>query len=148
MKADGMPDKSPNLTEVTEHCWPVTDYGVARLTVRLTDIAAHCDLGVVGWIEDGLGAAIGCGARLASGVVIQLVEFDYEIRYRGQRGPILYADAGDVLRIGIEALLAEALPALGLSRSNMDWQNQPPREEDVVRMRRLIEERRGYNPTV
>ncbi|HLZ64861.1 MAG TPA: hypothetical protein VKQ29_01460 [Aliidongia sp.] len=130
------------VTELLEHRWPTTDWPVARLTVPLEQIAARNGLTVQSWIEDGLGPATGCGGRLTSGVVIQLVELAYLISQGGARGPDLYADASDAHNLGIENLIAEALSALSLSWADVEWRNQAPTAEEIATFKRYVDQRR------
>jgi hypothetical protein len=105
---------------------------VARLTVRLERIAEEKGLALQSWIEDGLGESTGCFLQLSSGVVIHLIERAHTVRYFGQRGPDLYADGKDVHLAGIEPLLSEALSALGLNLTDVEWQNRAPTAADIA----------------
>lgn len=48
------------------------------------------------------------------------MELEAAIRFRGARGPYVLFDAVDLHALGVEPLLAEVVPALGLSRSDLD----------------------------
>lgn len=141
-------ERKPELVQLFEHRWLTIDWAIARLTVPLQDIAARNGLVVENWDEDGLGPTAGCGGRLHSGLVIQLVERTHVVAHFKARGPDLYADATDVGRVGIEVLLAEALAALGLNPSDVDWKNVPPTAEQVAAFAKLAEERRQHASSI
>ena len=121
-----------DLTQVLQHHWPTVDWAVARLTVRLERIAEGKGLALQSWIEDGLGESTGCFLQLPSGLVIQLIERAHAVQHLGQRGADLYADAKDVHLAGIEHLLSEAMAALSLNLTDVEWQNQAPTAADVA----------------
>jgi hypothetical protein len=121
-----------SLKQVLEHRWPTVDWAVARLTVRLERIAEEKGLVLQSWIEDGLGESTGCFLRLPSGPVIQLIERAHAVKHFGQRGPDLYADAKNVKLAGIERLLSEAIAALGLNLTDVEWRNQAPTAADIA----------------
>ena len=127
-----MTDDRPRLTQLAEHRWPTVDWPIARLTVRLPEIAARNGLVLETWEEDGLGSTTGRAVRLPSGVVILLLERAHSISHFDVKGPDLYADATDAQRLSIEPLLAEALVALGLEQSHVEWRNRPPTEAEVA----------------
>ena len=135
-------ENQSGLIQVFEHRWPTSPWPIAQLAVQLKDIAARNGLTVQTWIEDGLGSLIGCGGRLPSGVIIQLVESPHLIS-QGVRGPALYADAADVNRFGIESLIAQARTALGLAVADVEGQNHAPTVDEVERLKRQVEEIRA-----
>ena len=136
-------DKQPNIVQVFQHVWPTDEWAFALLTVRLETIAAGIGLAIQSWREDGLGQQTGCAFRLPSGVIVHLVQAQPLISSGRHRGPAVYADAGDVLPLGVEKLLAEVLSALALSRSDVEWQSQAPTEPEVARLRKKADEYRS-----
>ena len=133
----------PKLTQVDQHTWRTDAWVTARFTVPLQKIATNNNLRLETWIEDGLGQATGCGGQLPSGVMIQLVEFEYMVSHQWTRGPDLCADAEDVLNCGIEKLLEEVLSVLGLSRSDVEWEHRAPTEPEVASFKKMVNERRS-----
>ena len=127
-------ERRPELTQVFQHLWSTLGWPIAQITVRLDKIAADHGLVIEAWDEDGLGPSTGCCAQLSTGLIVMLVELEHQITYSNFKGPTLYADAGAALTMGVEILLAEALPALGLSRSDAEWQNEEPSEGLVSSM--------------
>jgi hypothetical protein len=121
-----------DLKQLFEHRWPTVDWPVARLTVRLERIAEAKGLRLQSWIEDGLGESTGCFLELPSGLVVQLIERAHAVQHLGQRGPDLYAVAKDVHLAGIERLLSQAIAALSLNLTDVEWRNQPPTAADVA----------------
>jgi hypothetical protein len=132
-------ENQSGLTQVFEHRWLTDAWLIEQLAVQLKDIAARNDLAVQTWIEDELGSLIGCGGRLPSGVVIQLVESPHLVSHSRVGGPALYADAIDVDRFGIENLIAQALTALSLTFSDVEWQNHAPSVDEVESLKRQAE---------
>jgi hypothetical protein len=61
------------------------------------------------------------------------------------RGPDLYSDALDVDRLGVDNLLAEALPALGLDWSDVEWRGKEPTAELIAGFKGHVEERRRHD---
>jgi hypothetical protein len=125
------------LTQVFDHRWPTAEWPIARLTVRLEVLGARHELTLQGWVEDGLGAPTGCACRLPSGIVIALIERAHAIAHLKARGPDLYADAADAHRCGIDGILAEALTALGLAESDVDWRGEPPTTAELAVLKKL-----------
>jgi len=131
------------LTQVFDHRFYTIEWLIARLGLRLETIAARNGLTLESWEEDGLGPAIGCLGRLPSGVVIALVEYAHAIAYYDLHGPGIYVDAVDVERHGIESLIAQALSALHLDASNVEWRNdRAPTPEEVASYIRIADESR------
>jgi hypothetical protein len=135
-------ENQPGITQLFEHRWLTTDWPIGRLTIPLEQIAARNGLVVQSWIEDGLGTMTGCGGRLSSGVVIQLVESVHLVSRFGARGPDIYADATDVDRLGIDILIAETLAALALDWSDVEWRNQAPTADEIATFKKVADERR------
>lgn len=128
------------LKTLPRHIWPVSDWPIARLTVRLPIIADANDLTLDNWEEDGLGPATNCVFRLPSGIVVLLQELEHLIGRSLAKGPDVYADAGDVEKLGIDEILDETLLALGLKASDVDLRMSPPEEGDVDRMKIAVEQ--------
>lgn len=137
-------ESKPAVVQLFEHRWSTIDWAIARLAVPLQDIAARNGLVAQHWEEDGLGPTTNCGGRLTSGLVIHLVEYAHLVAQFKARGPDLCADATDVARLGIEVVLAEALAALRLNPSDVDWKNVPPTAEQVAAFTKLAEESRQH----
>ncbi|WP_298380667.1 hypothetical protein [uncultured Bradyrhizobium sp.] len=140
-------ERQSGLVQLFEHRWSTIDWAIARLTVSIENIAARNALLVQSWDEDGLGPTTGCAGRLPSGVAIQLLERAHLVSHFGARGPDLYADATDAQRVGIENLIAEALSALGLAPSDVEWRNQAPTVDEVMSLQRSVDETRRHAAT-
>lgn len=137
-----MDEKHPEIVQVFQHVWPTDEWPFALLAVRLETIAANNGLAIQNWEEDGLGQQTGCGFRLRSGTIVHLVQAQPLISSGRHRGPAVYADAGEVLALGVAALVAEMLSALGLNPGDVEWQNQAPSATLVSSLRQAAEERR------
>jgi len=130
------------ITVLETHRWPIDEWGLAYLAVRMEEIARRCSLPLMTWNEDGLGAACGCCLRLPSGTVFLLMELAHEISHFKLKGPQVLIDMGDALRQGIDAPLAELLAALGLSPGDVDRRNNPPTAQQVAEVRVWAEKAR------
>jgi len=97
------------------------DAAVAALTVRVEAIARRHGLTVETWEEDGLGMASGFGLKLATGRVVLFTELAHMIKHFGALGPLVYADAGDMVESGPESIVDEVLAAIGLDRGDVGW---------------------------
>jgi hypothetical protein len=126
------------LLYLPHHTWPVSEWAIARLTVRLSIIADANGLTLRDWVEPDLGPATGCAFRLPSSVVVLLEELEYGISHFHEKGPQVYADAGDVDELGIDRILDETLIALGLKASDVEFKLPPPAEGEVARMRVVV----------
>lgn len=135
-----MPPKQAKLEQVFQHIWSTDDRLMARLAVRLEDIAAKNDLTLQNWIEDGLGPAIGCGGRLPSGVIIFLRELEHLISRSKAKGPDVFADAADLQEIGVDKLLSETLSALSLDPADVEFTFPAPTVSEVRDIRRAVDE--------
>jgi hypothetical protein len=107
------------LQTLLSYTWPTHVVWLAALTVRVDDLAARLRLAVQAWEVDGLGPARGFGGRLPSGHVVLLEELEFDVRHGRAAGPVVYVDAFDLGAVGPDALVAELLAALSLSRSDL-----------------------------
>jgi hypothetical protein len=115
------------LKQLFQHKWPVDEYGIARLNVRLGIIAENSGLEVQSWDDnDGLGPRDSICFQLPSGLVVGLVEHKHAIKHFKEKGPVVLADAADVVKVGLGHVVDEVLSALRLDRMNVDWQNEIP----------------------
>jgi hypothetical protein len=99
--------------------WPTAEVSLATLGVRLEELAGRLSLPLAHWCEDGLGPSLGIACRLPSGRVFLLQELEYALRHGYAKGPAVLVDATDLVEHGVESLLAEILPALRLSHSDL-----------------------------
>ena len=110
------------IHQVFGHRFPSgTDWGLVSLRMPVDDIAARFGWTVERWEEDGLGPATGLLVELPSGRVVLLRELQHVRKYYGEEGPTVHVDAGDLAAFGIEALVAEILEGLGMSRDLVKW---------------------------
>jgi hypothetical protein len=107
------------LEVVTSYTWPTDGISIARLSVRVDDLAARLGIAIQTWDVDGLGSARGFGFRLPSGRVYLLAESDLPVRCQRVAGPSVNADAADVSAHGVVALVDDVVAGLGLSRSEV-----------------------------
>jgi hypothetical protein len=78
-----------------------------------------------------------------------MIEYQQAVAHLGARGPDIYADATDAYDRGIDALLADALSAIGLGLSDVDWLNdQLPTATEIASLRKWAEGQRGGDPGV
>lgn len=113
---------------------------IAGLNIGLEKLESLKGFALEAWEEEGLGPAHGGMFKLASGRLILIRELEHARHYLGERGPGIHADGGDIARMGVEALVAEALEALSLTTSALAWvQNAEARETAS----RLIRERQS-----
>jgi hypothetical protein len=132
-----MSSEPPGLIDmsVEQVRWPIVDWCLGILGVRLAAIAAASHLTVSSWEEDGLGPAVGVGARLPSGVVFVLVELAHQIKHHHFTGPAVYVDIGDALTFGTDHLLAEITKALNLMPADIVARYSPPTAAEVATFR-------------
>lgn len=109
------------LEHLTSYTWPTTQFPLAGLCVRVDELAARLGVTIHTWVEDGLGPARGFGGRLPSGTVVLLEELETSIEHGYSQGPGVYVDASVMASVGPEALVAELLAELGLSRSDLEY---------------------------
>ncbi len=102
---------------VRTYTWPNEGIAFAGLDIRVDDLANRLGVGVQEWDVDGLGEARGFGLRSQSGVVYVLEELKLMVLYKGARGPSVYADAADLVRLGTDALIDELFAAIELPAS-------------------------------
>ena len=108
------------------HCFPTDAQPIATTTVPLDVLAQRAGAVPVSFeFAGGQGRERGFGVRLSAGLVVMLGDETF-VNLRTNRvfhtsDPALYVDAGDVASRGVEDLLAEILPALQLSRSDLAW---------------------------
>jgi hypothetical protein len=71
------------------------------------------------WDVDGLGPAKGFGFRAVSGRVYLIEELKDAVKYKGARGPYVYADAAELATAGAAALVEEVVSAPGLAHTDV-----------------------------
>lgn len=94
---------------------------IAVLTIRLDESAARFNMEPASWDDDGLGPTRGLLIRLPSGRIVLIQEQEYAIKHQGIPGFELVVDGGDMVSLGVDALLDEVLHAFGLSESAVYW---------------------------
>lgn len=109
------------LAQVFEYCFPTEGLAVARIGIGFDDLISRLGLALETWDEPGLGTARGATIRLPSGRIIALQELEHLRKSINVLGSDIIADAGDVLAVGGEPLINEAITAFGLSKNMLAW---------------------------
>jgi hypothetical protein len=103
------------LEILTSYTWPTDAYPIARLSVKVDDLAVRLGISVHAWNVDGLGPARGFGGRLPSGRGVLFEELEFAVRYHGAQGPTVYMDAAELGALGSDVLVSELLRVLNLT---------------------------------
>ena len=135
---DRRPVMNARIESLAAHTWPVAEWAIARLSVRLDRLDARHGMAIYDCVEDGLGPCSGCAFRLPSGVAVLLQELEHVISHFKAKGPDVYADAGDIEALGRDWILAEMLEALGLGEADVDLKCEAPGPGDVSHMKEVV----------
>jgi hypothetical protein len=109
------------IIQVLEHFFPSgLDWEIADLSTSLDDLAAEFGLELQSRDEDGLGPARGAFVRLPSGRVVLIRVLAHAAKHFGC-GIGVVADGGDVVALGVCALIDEVISAFGLSDGVVAW---------------------------
>jgi hypothetical protein len=109
------------LTQLDSFRWPTMDFALARLDVRVDELAQRLGFRAEGWEEEGLGPARGAALRLPSGRPVVLQELQYEVVAGTSAGPDVLVDAAYLGTVGVAPFVAEVLTALELSPTALAW---------------------------
>lgn len=123
------------LLPIPDFRWPTIEFSLALVVEPLDAIAARLGLPLEPWDEEGLGPARGVAVRLPSGRPVLLRELEYAARRPGATAPDveLAVDAADLGELGVGAMLAEALAALGVSSAATAWVQDPESQGEAAR---------------
>jgi hypothetical protein len=109
------------LAQVFEYRFPTEGLAVARIGIGFDDLISGLGLAPEPWDEPGLGTVRGATIRLASGRIVALQELEHLRKSMGVLGTDIIADARDVLALGVEPLIDEAIAAFGLPKTTLAW---------------------------
>lgn len=106
------------IEELTTHCWPYEDMGFAALRVPLAELAARFQLTIRSSDGNGLGPERYVGFRTSRGRVYELIEYQPVSIPNHQPGPWVVLDVVELWEIGPEAIVAELIEELGITRAD------------------------------
>jgi hypothetical protein len=139
-------EMTPALERLSEWRAPSGDtFWLGVLGIRLPEIANRLGFPLRHYDEDGLGPTADLLLRLPTGTVVVLQEVEGEVMTGACRGPNLWVDVGDIVRLGGADIRAEFLRALNLGPEAMEF--VPPAEhealayEALAKAQRLLAER-------
>lgn len=107
------------LEELTSFKWTTHPFPLARLALRVQDLATRTGLTIRHWDADGLGPALGFCIRVSSGRIYCFEELEFEIQHHQAVGPMAYVDSSELAILGPDVLVAELIEATGISQSDL-----------------------------
>lgn len=110
-----------HMTQLYSYSWSTAEFAICRLTIRAHVLADALGLKIDTWQEDGLGDATGFMCRSNSDLAIYAGELLGGITHLGDKGPVIYREAEEVVANGVANALDAILVALSLTIESVDW---------------------------